>query len=157
MKKLALFLALIMVVAACVMPISAADETKTISFEAHAGDAAYLVADKSTVVWPESGDQYYWLKNGEQLVYKFTLEGNASSAKITMPALGVYEIWAGSTIDGAKKVYTSAQLASFKDAYCGNGDNWSTQGLTVDQYTTVFEPLLDEVENLTIDHIYLLA
>ncbi|MCQ2426137.1 MAG: hypothetical protein MJ070_08320 [Lachnospiraceae bacterium] len=145
MKKLALFLALIMVVAACVIPVSAADE-KTISFEAHAGDAAYLVSDKSTVVWPESGDQYYWLKNGEQLVYKFTLEGNASSAKITMPALGVYEIWAGSTIDGAKKVYTSAQLASFKDAYCGNGDNWSTPNLDPSEYTTVFEPLLEEVD-----------
>ena len=146
MKKLALFLALIMVVAACVMPVSAADETKTISFEAHAGDAAYLVTDKSTAVWPESGDQYYQLKNGEQLVYKFTLEGKASAAKITMPALGVYEIWAGSTIEGAKKVYTSAALSSFKDAYCNNGDNWSTKSLAEAEYTTVFEPLLDEID-----------
>ncbi len=150
MKKLALFLALIMVVAACVMPISAADETKTISFEAKNGDSAYLVADKSTTAWrPDLGgsnDEYYALKKGEQLVYKFTLEGNASSAKITMPALGVFEIWAGSTIEGAKKVYTSAALNSFNDAYCGGTDNWGTKGLVMNEYTTVFEPILDEID-----------
>ena len=148
MKKLALFLALIMVVAACVMPVSAADETKTISFAIMTDDEAkYLVTDASTVTNSGDGDLQYILKSGEQLVYKFPVEAGINDADFILPGLGFYEVYAGKSANVAdcKLVYKTAE--AFYDGYTSNtlGNNWSNdhKGLTADKYTTAYEPLLE--------------
>ncbi len=121
-------------------------ETNEISFAAHSPEEEqYLVSELSTTVWSEDmGDLYYRLEDGEQLVYRFEIPDGTVSASIRMPALGIYEILAGSSPETARIVYASPRV--YNDAYTGGTDNWDTQWLPAEEYTSVFEPLLKEID-----------